>query len=231
MTESAIDLIINLIAAAIAFSVGFSVRRLRFRFDTRDRRKFWIALGAVELHIIVGHGDLEAFAQLRNHLHQIDIRDFGLSASDRATAETLKKNLILIGGPESNIVSARVLEKISSTFRFGSAQGSTRMEAAIQDSQLDTTTACRTNLSGNVTKDHGIFIRCTNPFEQQRKVVFMAGCLGYATIGAIRLIETADFIDHPVIASGQDFEAMYSCDVSDGVVTGVQLGIVRRLSI
>lgn len=262
MTETFRDLLVNLFAAGIAFAVGASLRRISFGFRTRALRSFWkpvvhggvrVAIGSffvndyykrgpggyeglvdlVDLAGYAGLGDLEAYVQIKDQLRRVGVRDFELGPGHQVSNEQRKENLILIGGPHSNPLTAKVMDQIPHTYSFGLADGSGTFgkDTRIYDSKLDTSTDCRVGATGMLESDQGIIIRCANPFAPDKSVIIMAGSWGFGTAAATRLIESRDFLKHTVINSSDPFEAVFSCEIEDGEIRDILLGAVRRLAV
>jgi hypothetical protein len=189
MTDTLRDLLVNLTAAGVAFCVGLFWRRIAFGFRTRRFRAFWRPLVADGSRIAVGLGDLEAFAQLREQLHRIGIRDFDLRSSQNVSGVQLRENLVLIGGPQSNQISQRALEQIPATFGFGVAETEFGDQAAVYDHHLGAAITCRIGESGEAVADQGIIIRCANPFDSGKSMLLNA-ILQVAIVVAIGLGST-----------------------------------------
>lgn len=230
MTDTFRDLLVNLMAAGVAFCIGLFWRHISLAFRTRRLRAFWKPIASGGFRIAVGSGDIEAFARLREQLDRAGIRDFDLSPGQNVSVQQRGENLVLIGGPQSNQVAEVILEQVPATFGFGVVTTETGTAAAVYDHHLQTAISCRRGPSGEPESDHGIIIRCANPFNPEKSVVLLAGCLGFATTAATRLIESQDFLRNPTISSDKPFEAIFSCRVSYEGVTEVLLGPVRPLA-
>jgi hypothetical protein len=119
------DLLINLAAAVIFFVCGLFSQGFVWVFRRRVLRSFWapLARGTVRIAIgsfvedeyyrreragFAGLGDIEAFVRLKSQLHLVGVRDYDLLPSHQVSAEQLRENLILIGGPHSNPTCERV---------------------------------------------------------------------------------------------------------------------------
>uniref|UniRef100_A0AAU2JIR0 Uncharacterized protein n=1 Tax=Streptomyces sp. NBC_00049 TaxID=2903617 RepID=A0AAU2JIR0_9ACTN len=62
-------------------------------------------------------------------------------------------------------------------------------------------------------------------------MLILAGSWGYGTAAAADLIESGDFLKHPIVRSKVPFEAVFSCQIVDGAVGEIALGSVRRLRV
>lgn len=244
MIGSLLDLLVNLVATGIAFTLGISFRRISSGFRTRALRAFWkpivrggahIAIGSFmenSYYKYVGMGDLDAYVQLKDQLRQVGARDFEFGPVHQVTKAQRKGNLILLGGPNSNPLSAKVMEQVPRSFSFVSAEGSGGpvADGKIYDSELDTETDCpRNEETGLRETDQGIIIRCPNPFAPDKSVLIVAGSWRFGTAAGMRLIEKHDFLHNLVVKSDAPFEAVFSCRVLDDEIANIQLRKVRRL--
>ncbi|MFD0074568.1 hypothetical protein ACFVIY_19265 [Streptomyces sp. NPDC127166] len=246
MNASLHDLLINLAAAGIAFAAGASRRRISFGLRTRALRAFWrpvvnggfwVAVGSFmedeyyrrERAGFAGLGDIEAYVKLKSQLHRVGIRDFDLGPGHQVSNEQRKQNLILIGGPHSNPMTALILQSLSTTLQFGAADGPGGKDTTIYDSLLNASTDCRVGPDERLQSDQGLIIRCTNPFAAEKTVLILAGSWGYGTTAAADLMESGDFLKHPVVRSKSPFEAVFSCQIVEGAVGEITLGAVRRI--
>jgi len=242
------DLLINLAAAVIFFVCGLFAQRFISVFRRRVLRSFWAPLtrGTVRIAIgsfvedeyyrreragFAGLGDIEAFVRLKSQLHLAGVRDYDLLPSHQVSAEQLRENLILIGGPHSNSVSDLIMRKMPCTFKFGPSDGPAGKDAKLYDSRQESFTDCLTDGSGKLVSDQGLIIRCPNPFVQGKQVLILAGSWGFGTSAATQVIESRDFLNHPIIASNDPFEATFSCKIDQGMISDVLVEKVRRLNL
>jgi hypothetical protein len=139
--------------------------------------------------------------------------------------------LILIGGPHSNSVSGQIMRDLPGTFTFGPSDGPSGKDAKIYDNRQQSFTDCLTDSQGRLTSDQGVIIRCPNPFAPGRQVLILAGSWGFGTAAATQVIESRDFLKHPIVASGSPFEATFSCKIDEGMIRDARVENVRRLHV
>lgn len=60
-----------------------------------------------------------ALAELRTFFGVMGLSDFEVSYADRLDGDALRTNLILLGGPDFNIITGEAASRIKSTLRFG----------------------------------------------------------------------------------------------------------------
>ncbi|MFG3338228.1 hypothetical protein [Glycomyces sp. NPDC048151] len=261
MTEMLLAVIVNLGSTGLAFMLGLSFRRISLGFRTRALRSFWkpitndgvrVAIGSffvndyyrddpaghegivslVELAGYAGLGDLDAYIQLKEQLRRAGVRKVELGPGHQVSDEQRRENLILLGGPHSNPLSAMVLRQLPNTFSFGAADGPGDFgkDAKIYDNILDSSMDCKKGPSGELETDQGIMIRCANPFAAKKSVLIIAGSWGFGTAAGTRLIEDRIFLKNAVVNSGVAFEAVFTCKITDGSISNIELGKVRRLA-
>ncbi|MFB9660089.1 hypothetical protein ACFQS3_10010 [Glycomyces mayteni] len=248
MLEPLQDLLINLAAAVIFFACGLFAQRFLTMFRRRVLRSFWAPFtkGAVRIAIgsfiedeyyrreragFAGLGDIEAFVRLKRQLHDAGIREYDLLPSHQVSPEQLRDHLVLIGGPHSNSVSDKIMRQLPCTFTFGSSDGPIGKDTRIYDSRQRSATDCLTDEAGRLVSDQGLIIRCPNPYAPGKQILILAGSWGFGTTAATQLIESRDFLGHPVIASSDPFEATFSCRIDAGMISDVQIEKIRRLNL
>ena len=186
----------------------------------------------VELAGYAGLGDLDAYVQLKDQLRRAGVRKIELGPGHQVTKEQRRENLILLGGPHSNPLTEEVMKHLSNTFSFGSADapGDFGKDAKIYDSVMKSSMDCIKGPQGELETDQGIMIRCANPFAAKKSVLIIAGSWGFGTAAGTRLIEDRIFLKNAIINSSEAFEAVFTCKITDGSISNIELGKVRRLA-
>lgn len=261
MTEMFLAVAVNLGSTGLAFILGLSFRRISIGFRTRALRSFWkpitndgarVAIGSffvndyyrddpaghagivslVELAGYAGLGDLDAYIRLKEQLRRAGVRKLELGPGHQVTNEQRRSNLILLGGPHSNPLTAEVMKHLPNTFSFGPADGPGDFgkDAKIYDSILESSMDCKKGASGALETDQGIMIRCANPFAAKKSILIIAGSWGFGTAAGTRLIEDRIFLKNTIVNSNEAFEAVFTCKIVDGSISNIELGKVRRLA-
>lgn len=129
-----IDLSINLIAALVGFGIGWLWKEIRKKIKTRRARIFWKPFVSGELKVVIGRfsefkafersgfigiGSAMGLTELYSFFKKIGLRDFTVLYADRIEGNSLKTNLILLGGPDANSISREALSRIKSTIKLG----------------------------------------------------------------------------------------------------------------
>ncbi|MFE9257552.1 hypothetical protein [Streptomyces sp. NPDC006879] len=243
MSSSLQDLAVNLSAAAIAFVAGWSWGRLRDLWRFRSVRGFWKPFTTDDLKVVtsifiqeehyiwersglIGVGDVLALNELRHQLKRAGIDQLPLTPSHQLTGLERQGNLVLVGGPHSNRVTAEVLRRLPVTFAFGSAD---THDADIYDSLTGNVMRCVIDPNGQLAVDQGILIRATNPFNRRRNVIVLAGSFGFGTSAAARLLVSSEILTHEIVAQGSPFEAVFCVDIVGGTPQHIELKELRRL--
>ncbi|HEY8983780.1 MAG TPA: hypothetical protein VIU15_29910 [Streptomyces sp.] len=237
------DLLVNLSSASLAFAAGRSFNRLRDLWHFRDTRGFWKPFTAHDMKMVtsifiqeehyiwersglVGVGDVLAINELRQQLQRTGVRHLPLTPSHQLTGMELRGNLILVGGPHSNRVTAEVVQRLPLTYTFGPAD---RHDARITDSRTGEVASPEFDSDGQLCVDLGLLIRAANPFQPDRHIVVLAGSFGFGTTAAARLLSDPDFLNHPLVSGGSPFEAAFSVEVVSGEPQRITLKGIRRL--
>ncbi|MET8170493.1 hypothetical protein ABZT34_40775 [Streptomyces sp. NPDC005329] len=243
MSSSLQDLGINLSSAAIAFVAGWSFDKLRDLWRFRNIRGFWKPFATSDLRVVtsifiqeehyiwersglVGVGDVLALNELRQQLKQAGVDQLPLTPSHQLTGLERQGNLVLVGGPHSNRVTAEVMQRLPVTFTFGSAEAH---DAHIYDSVTGDVMRCIINSEDQLVVDQGILIRATNPFDRERNVIILAGSFGFGTSAAARLLASPDILAHEIVTQGHPFEAAFSVEIAGGTPQHIELKDLRQL--
>ncbi|MFB7266422.1 hypothetical protein ACFCXH_30390 [Streptomyces nojiriensis] len=237
------DLAVNLLATALAFTFGRSYERMRTLWRFRSVRAFWKPFVTGDLKVItsifiqqehyiwersglVGVGDVMALNELRQQLQKAGVNQLPLTPSHQLTGLERRGNLVLVGGPHSNQVTAEVMQRLPLTFHFGSAE---TPDANIYDASSGDVMQCMVGESDQLLVDQGILIRAANPFNPERNVIILAGSFGFGTSAAAQLLAGPELLAHPIASAGLPFEATFSVEIAGGTPQRIELRAVRRL--
>lgn len=133
-----------------------------------------------------GIGQAKALAIIAPSLvrawRSIDIQN--IFFSDDLPGHNYEADLILIGGPKTNAVTARALEEL------GMSLGVTQKDSQIiTDKQIfEGHTSSKSSESNIVQTDYGLIVRAQNPFRKSRRLIILSGSHTYGTVGAARFI-------------------------------------------
>ena len=233
---------VNIISGLIGVWIGRAWYEFQRAIRLRRAKRFWKVFVSGELQVVVGRflefasfeqsgflgvGDAMALAELRMHFESLGLRDFSVSYADRLDGDSLKTNLILIGGPDVNTITKEAVVRIQSTLRFGNPE---HHEIAIYDSVTDRIYAplVRTD-SNEIIKDYGVVLKTTNPFAPNKQVLIVAGSFGYGTWAGIRFITSRQFIENPMVLEGMPIECLIETDIVRGTPQDIRLIVLRAL--
>ena len=240
--DIAVDIGVNLLAALIGFGIGWAWQRFRREFKLRKARRFWKPFIDDELQVVLGRfseftpfepsgfvgvGDAIALMELRAYFETLGLRNLTVSYADRLSGDSLKTNLVLLGGPDANAASKEAIERIKSTLLFGNP---TQYEVALYDSATDKMYApLRALSSGEITTDYGIIFKTTNPFAPDKWLLLVAGSFGYGTWAGIRYAISKPFIDNPVVSTGKPIECLIKADIVRDTPQNIRVVALRTL--
>ncbi|MFE3796424.1 hypothetical protein [Nocardia tengchongensis] len=230
---------INLLAAIIAFGVGLSTSQIRGRWRTRSTRRFWKPYASSEIRVItavhrpgdpqvidrsewVGLGDVVALITLQEAAGALGTAKVVVRPPHRLNEEDWRSDLILIGGPSTNSVTEDALTRLPITVGYGSMDQPPTRSSTFRDKQTGTVWAV-------VRTADGARIRAVSPFNRRRTVLILAGGTALGTAGAAMLCQQREFLDHPVVRSGDPFEAVCSVDIAGGAPREVETILIRAL--
>jgi hypothetical protein len=193
------QVVIGLMTTGIGVAIGWSWRRAVDALRLRRAREIWrpfltgdtlVILAAFEEEFrdfdpsgAVGLGDAMAFAQLRSFFITLGVPDLPSVFANRDVGEKLRRNLILLGGPHGNSITAEAMSKLQLTLKFSDANGDPVIYDSVTAGQYKPAQA--TSLSGT---DLGLIMRAPNPFSPEHQMLLIAGSYGFGTWGGARFL-------------------------------------------
>lgn len=204
------EISINLIAASIGGAAVWLATRTRRRLKLLRARRFWrslcsrtplIVIGAPDLEPLnkweksgmVGKGDIIALVDIQNQLRELGFEGKIVESKELNSGDH-RKDLVLIGGPDGNSVTATMMREIdrvlSYEFTWNSGVGN-----VVIDRTTGSTSAPQYDESGDPTSDYGLIIRSVNPLAPKKaEIVILAGCWGFGTAAAAELLRDRKFL-------------------------------------
>jgi hypothetical protein len=232
LNSHVVDLLINLLAAAICVAVGWLSRRAVERARTRHAKTVWRPFLDHPLVVIaafntfkdsepsgfIGLGDAVAWAELHTLLSSLTVTGLEVTYADRIRGDQLQRNIILLGGPEGNSVTADAMRRLTLTLRFTHG-------GKISDSVTGDVYSPEISQDGEVERDLALIIRDRNPFAPDRELLIVGGSFGYGTWGGVRfLLRNSSQLQKPTHA-----EQVVVCDVAYHTPQTTKLVLSREL--
>lgn len=187
------DLAINLLAALIAFCTGFAVRALVHHFRSRrPAGRVWRNPRRASFSVVVADGPIDRYGNTSVHPAEFAAateicsflaRAFRVPApkvsvsNDFPIGPALEEDLIVIGGPIHNAIHRAVVEKTPIPYEF---QGRRLVR---DDGRVFEPVNAENGLP---TIDYGLIVVTPNPFNENKRVVLLAGCRTFGCLGAAR---------------------------------------------
>jgi hypothetical protein len=261
-----------------AFLLGLMWERLA-RFITNIRaRRFWRPLVNREAVVVVGSfrklpgfeasgviglGDNIALNDLERYFAAIGFKRFEVHYNDHfvwaygSLRSTLEGNLILLGGPDANVLTRLVLERLTLGIEFLEVSpGRLRADAVRPDGVVEAKRRRRlvrrpadpappwrvpvvrdketghlhgpTLTASGISSDCAVMIRSPNPFNEDREVIIFCGSYGYGTWAAVRYAQTDEFL-RKVPKDTPFLECVLSVDIIRDTPQGIHLEFLRPL--
>lgn len=207
-----INVLSNFIFVTIGFLIG-AYPRLSSLFRLRRLAKVWGENGKVSIFsgskklsdqdgIYIRSGDFNATTELFGFLKSV-IRKIDAEILYFETAGTFSfshdSNMILIGGPNNNEITKRVIDELRKAnlvpFTFGNYffqfDGVNKFE-------LETTS------DGQIIKDYAIVLKRKNPFNINKYVMVIFGLKSFGTLAATRLLTQETVYKNKVLMNYSD---------------------------
>lgn len=206
------DLLVNLVAATIAFCAGVLARSLgKQRRRRRPAARVWQLNSHLPTSIVTGEGPLidileyktpavwptayAAATEISLYLAQtLGVRvDRVCTSNNFPRDKALEGNLIVIGGPVRNSLYRELWDRIDHSYGFVGYDLVRLSDQHRYSATID---------EGRVKQDVGLAIMTQNPFNEKARLVILAGCRVYGTLAAARavvdplVLETAKIMRH-----------------------------------
>ena len=261
-----------------AFLVGLAWRHLTRVLVHLRARRFWRPLVAHDSVVVVGSfrslpgfeasgvvglGDNIALSVLERYFAGIGFKRFTVQYSDRMKGAEqgehsgLRSNLVLLGGPDANVVTRLVLERVALGIEFLEipreqlAGGPVAVRPGrvatlvrrVHRRRPPTAAPWRVPVfldkeNGRIhapvlegvtlRRDCGVMIRCRNPFDERREVIIFCGSYGYGTWGAVEHVQTREFLGH-VPKGARTLECIVSVEVVAASPQAIRQEVLRRV--
>lgn len=238
----AVDLASGLVLSGGSFVLGWTGKWLRQRKGTRAARRFWAPFLKGGAHVVLGRferfkdfersglmgvGDANAWAELQAQLRQLGLDGCKVAFADEMPGDGLNSNLILLGGPDANVLTREAMARIPSTLRFGDPDLN-------QVSIRDATTGKNYHpepgrTPDEVVRDHMLVLRAANPFSPDKQLLLIAGSYGFGTWAGARLVQMRSFLEDQIVSAKGGFEALGETDVVLGAPQAPRPLVVRSL--
>lgn len=240
------DLAFDVLTNILAGVVGVAGVRLKDRvLDVRPARRAWRILDPQRLVICAasststntgeyfrpatGIGQVRALAILVSALQRaygnVSIPNIFL-ATDQLHGQ-LESDLLLLGGPKNNRLSARFLDLINDRQPAVQIGGKILWRKITEGRCLDDGEEFSSTLdSGKVIRDYGLVVRAQSPFTTERRsVVLISGTHTYGVVAAARYFAESlpRRFAHLRGSPDRNLAALVSAEVVDDYPTGVRL--------
>lgn len=170
----------------------------------------------------------------------------------------LQGNLVLLGGPDANSVTREVLTRLTLGIEFVEISRTLLDRVIAGDTYLTPRPATgwyrstrrrrtpaewrvpvfldRTDerlhgpvlVGDDIRTDCGVVIRCRNPFNPAKEVVILCGSYGYGTWGAVRFVQSFDFL-RSLPRGTRALECLLAIDVTHEMPQGARVQFLRPL--
>jgi hypothetical protein len=174
----------------------------------------------------LGVGDAMALSELTSYLELFGLRNTPVSYADRVDGDSLKTNLILIGGPDANLITKEALARIPSTFHFGDPK---LYQIGVIDSLTQTGYSPRLNDNDEVISDYCIIIKTVNPFAHSKQILLIFGGYGYGSWAGARFTKSDKFLGAPPVSDGKDIECLIETDLVRETPQEAKIVILREI--
>jgi len=177
---------------------------------------------------LIGLGDAAALTEVLRHFESLGQRKARWDYADHLQGDALKNDLIVLGGPDANIVTRECISRLATSIRFGNPD---QFEISIHDtiSGLSYSPHHDTR-TGEVSVDYGLMFSAPNPFDTSKRLLLVGGSYGYGTWAGCRLAIKPDKLSDLSATLGSDFECLFQADVVYSTPQEIKLIANRLLS-
>ncbi|MGP4020638.1 hypothetical protein [Saccharopolyspora sp. 5N708] len=237
------DLLINLLAAAIGFTVAWLRSRAQRIIERRRAKKFWRPFYEGDLKVVLavfndfshiewersgvaGIGDVVAMNEIERRLRQISKEKYSIEFAHRMDGTEFRANMVLIGGADSNRVTRKVMDLLPLTVTYADPESN---DVSFVDNLTSERLDPVTDEEGKLARDQGIVVLATNPYDQSKKILIVAGSYGFGSAAAAELVGSPEFLTHPLVKTGKNLEVFFTTDILEGAAQKARVVCVREL--
>jgi hypothetical protein len=160
----------------------------------------------------VSFDEMQAYADINKTLTKINISTIPVS-SEIALEEIREKNLVILGGPIANKVTANFWPIISKQLPFYFDLEKQIILAGQREYSP------QLNENNILTKDYGIIMRVPNPLSNDKYIVLAMGCHGFSTHGLINMMVKIESAKEIINATNnKDFAALVEFILQDNML-------------
>ncbi|WP_086838275.1 hypothetical protein [Amycolatopsis kentuckyensis] len=238
------DVSVNLIAAAIGGAAVWLATRTGRRVRLLRARRFWKSMGSRGPFIVlgapdweplgtweksgmVGKGEILALVEIETQLRELGFEG-KIVESKELNSRDLRSDLVLIGGPDGNSVTATMLGRLDQVVSYEFTRDTGGGNAVI-DRRTDSASAPQYDQSGDPISDYGLIIRAANPLAPETaEIVILAGCWGYGTTAAAEKLSDRRFLRKQ--RKSKHFEALVETTVVRGAHYNTRVRDTREIT-
>lgn len=210
------NIIIGLATTLIGYVAGRAWQRFVDQLPYRRARQLWGPILSGQLQIVtsrfdsqdftdptgvIGAGDAMALRVLRTYFASIGFTKVEEVYVKEASLDRTK-NLILLGGPDTNEVTKDALDLIRPYVEITEDKDDENGTMEVRDLRVapksDSNSSGRQRdgrYSAGANLDYGIIIRANNPFNPSTTIVIIAGAFGYGSWGGANLALREEFLE------------------------------------
>lgn len=226
-------IVASLIASVVFFLAGLGMTRARHAWRMRAFRAIWNPLlhrRRVTVVVSTRPGphprstprvslnEMIGFVKLSETLKNLGCAATAVDSNGRL-GDISNQDLVLLGGPAANAITAEVWRHIESKLPFSfnldqsSLSVSGRTYLPLEDAE------------GRLVKDFALLIRVSDALAAGRRVLLCCGCHGHGTLGAVSASTDRTFAGElsKRISREQDFCALLEMDIRQGAVSPPRL--------
>jgi len=212
-----VSFLVNVYAIILSIiGVVLYMKKLRWLWKTRHLRKVWGIKSGDNVLVICSeldepekrqnveprefiynlkYGDVDAYFEVVVTILRLfpKIKLCVMSAKEAEnTRIDLGKHLILIGGPDYNSITARILKKGITRYQYKSPYVEKQSESNPGEIVLYDTLRDKEFCEKIDEKDYGYFERVKNPNNPQKKIILIGGCHTVGVTGAVKAFSMSE---------------------------------------
>jgi hypothetical protein len=177
---------------------------------------------------LIGAGDVHAMMSLSEHLLKLHSDPYSVKTPDQLVDADWHKNMILIGGPSSNVVVSDLIPKVTRSIYFPnrSPDEITLIHNGRPDDLDADWSPGRWEKRSN---DYGVILFGNNPRARGKKLLFLAGGSGFGSRLAAERVTNSDFLAQELPRQGSAFVETFKLSFIRGVATQPQEPVMTSL--
>jgi len=175
---------------------------------------------------LLGVGDAIAMSELTSFLESVGVREHAVHYADLLDGSLLGSNLIVLGGPDANLLTRDIMSRIESSLRPGDHE---IYDVSLNDTKAKKIFVPRSGSDGNLLNDYAIVAKNRNPYNASKQILVIFGCFGYGTWAGVRFVTSEEGLGALAALPSRTMECLVEADIVRQSPQNIRMHVARSL--